>query len=88
MSSTRSPTAGSCRSEEFFAAFGTEDRAVLDALLDKYAEHGIGELDDLHVLELPPLPEYGSPVEIAARFGGSAGLRQAVETLQELIYAA
>lgn len=49
------------------------------------ADHGIGELDDLHVLEVP---EYGSPVEIAARFGGSAGLRQAVEKLQELSYTA
>lgn len=52
------------------------------------ADHGIGELDDLLVLEVPPLPEYGSPVEIAARFGGLAGLRQAVETLRELGYAA
>ena len=48
----------------------------------------LDELHDLHVLEVLPLPEYGSPVEIAARFGGPAGLRQAVETLQELIYAA
>ncbi len=87
---TRRERAGRLRREQeaFFATFGPEARAVLDALLDKYADHGIGELDDLHVLEVPPLPEYGSPVEIAARFGGSAALRGAVEKLKELLYAA
>ena len=44
---------------------------MLDELLEKYAEHGIGQLDDLGVLEVPPLSAFGSPVEIAERFGGA-----------------
>ena len=42
----------------------------------------------LEVLEVPPLTEYGTPVEIAARFGGAKKLTEAVDRLQELVYAA
>jgi type I restriction enzyme R subunit len=61
---------------------------VLEELLDKYADHGIGELDDLRVLQVPPLSSLGSPVEIAQRFGGGEALRDAVTELQDLLYAA
>lgn len=74
--------------EEFFAAFQPAAREVLAFLLDKYAEHGIGQLDDLGVLQVPPLSSLGSPAEIAARFGSADDLRAAVTKLSELLYAA
>lgn len=73
---------------DFFEAHQPAARAVLAQLLDKYDEHGISQLDDLHVLEVPPLSELGSPAEIAGRFGSATALRDAVETLGELLYAA
>jgi type I restriction enzyme R subunit len=73
---------------EFLESFQPEARAVLDQLLDKYAEHGIGQLEDLHVLQVPPLTELGSPVEIAGHFGGPDQLRRAIADLQEQLYAA
>jgi type I restriction enzyme R subunit len=73
---------------DFFARFAPEARQILDELVDKYAEHGVDQLDDLHILEVPPLSEHGTPVQIAARFGGSTKLRQAVDELQELLYVA
>lgn len=72
----------------FLDEFAPEARQILDELLEKYAHHGIDQLDDLHVLEVPPFSAYGSPVEIAKRFGGSESLRRAVERLQDLLYAA
>jgi type I restriction enzyme R subunit len=72
----------------FLERFAPDARAILDALLDKYAEHGIDQLDDLAVLEVPPLSSYGSPLEIAKRFGGPEHLRRAVERLGDLLYAA
>jgi hypothetical protein len=63
-------------------------REVLGQLLDKYAEYGIGQLDDLGVLEVPPISALGSPAEIAGRFGSPAALREAVEELGELLYVA
>ena len=61
----------------FLEAFAREARSVLDELLEKYADHGIDELDDLGVLEVPPLSRLGSPQEIAHRFGGADQLRKA-----------
>jgi type I restriction enzyme R subunit len=73
--------------EAFFARFEPDARAVLEELLEKYAEFGPSQLDDLGVLEVPPLAELGSPVEIAARFGGAGSLRAAVDELAELVYS-
>jgi type I restriction enzyme R subunit len=73
---------------EFLAEFAPEAREVLNGLLEKYSDHGIDQLDDLHILDVPPFPDFGTPVEIAERFGGPEKLREAVERLQGLLYAA
>ena len=72
----------------FFEAYQPAARQVLTLLLDKYATHGVSELDDLAALSTMPLSELGSPTEIAGRFGSAEGLRSAVEQLGKLIYAA
>ena len=72
----------------FLEDFVPEARAVLEDLLDKYAEHGISQLDDLRVLEVPPLDRYGSVVDIASRFGGSEKLRSAISGMEDMLYAA
>ncbi len=72
----------------FFEQFQPAAREVLAYLLEKYAEHGISELDDLAVLEVPPLSSLGTPAEIAARFGSPEALRTAVSRLSELVYVA
>ncbi|WP_156442368.1 EcoAI/FtnUII family type I restriction enzme subunit R [Mycobacterium sp. IS-1556] len=75
------------KQKKFLESFSPEARSVLDDLLEKYAEHGITQLDDLRVLEVPPLDRHGSPVDIAFRFGGRQELQAAVERLEELLYA-
>ena len=61
---------------------------MLDALIDKYAEHGTAQLKLPDVLEVPPISGWGNVVEIASRFGGSVQLRGAVGELQGLLYTA
>jgi type I restriction enzyme R subunit len=73
---------------DFFDAYQPAAREVLAYLLEKYAEHGISELDDLAVLEVPPLSSLGTPTEIARRFGSPDALRSAVARLSELVYVA
>jgi type I restriction enzyme R subunit len=87
---TRADRARSVREahEDFFTAYQPAAREVLASLLDKYASHGVSQLDDLGVLEVPPLSSLGSPSEIAGRFGSVEALREAVEKLGELVYAA
>lgn len=72
----------------FFERFTEPARRVLNDLLDKYTEHGVTQLDDLHVLEIPPISERGTVVEIAEAFGGRDGLLGAISELQRLIYVA
>ena len=72
---------------DFFARFGSEAREVLDAVIEKYAEHGSAQLKLPDVLEVPPLSEWGNVIELSARFGGSASLRRAVVEMQSLLYA-
>lgn len=61
-------------------------RSVLEVLLDRYAELGIGEVDSQQALRVPPLSELGTPVEIASEFGGAREYRQALDELQEWIF--
>ena len=73
---------------EFFAHYGPEARQVLDALIEKYAEHGAAQFKLPEILEVAPLNEWGNVIEIAARFGGGDQLRRAVAELQRRLYVA
>lgn len=73
---------------DFFDVYQPAAREVLSYLLDNDAEHGISQLDDPGVLQVPPLSSLGTPVEIANRFGSADALRAAVSKLGELVYVA
>jgi type I restriction enzyme, R subunit len=73
---------------DFFDYYGPEARAVLNELLEKYAEHGTAQFVLPKVLKVPPISGHGNVREIASLFGGATGLREAVHQLQRLLYAA
>ena len=73
---------------DFFERYGADAQAVLGELLDKYAEHGVTQLRLPEALHVPPLSGRGNVQEIAALFGGAVALREAVDELQRLLYAA
>jgi type I restriction enzyme R subunit len=71
----------------FFNTFTPAAREILDSLLDKYADYGIGEFDQLpRVLTVSPFDQYGSTYEIYQLFGGAEKLLQAVDALQKYLY--
>ncbi len=70
----------------FLAQYQLEARAILDALLDKYAEHGLDQFKLPDVLKVPPISELGNPLEITRLFGGTEPLKQALEELQMRLY--
>ena len=74
--------------DEFLGRFGPDAREVLDAVLEKYADHGSAQFKLPDILEVPPFNEWGNVIEIAARFGGGKQLRSAVTELQRLLYTA
>lgn len=87
---TRRERAQRLRSErtDFFERYGPEAREILNELLEKYAEHGTAQFVLPAVLKVPPLSLHGNVREISAAFGGGDKLRQAVDELQNLLYAA
>jgi type I restriction enzyme R subunit len=74
--------------EDFFDRYGPEAREILHELVEKYAEHGLDQLRLPDILKVPPISEHGNPSEIASVFGGTEQLREAVNELEELLYAA
>ena len=73
---------------EFLERYGPEARSVLEAILDKYAQYGPTEIVLPEVLQAPPIASRGNVMELARLFGGSNQLREAVNELQALLYAA
>ena len=71
----------------FLNGFAPDARQILEMILDKYAEHGPGDLDP-QVLRVPLLSEEGSVVEIASRFGGSGAMLSALDELSRRLYKA
>lgn len=60
---------------------------VISALLEKYADDGIKEIEDTRVLQLQEFAEIGSPLKIVKEFGGKAGYLEAVQELTNELYA-
>ena len=59
---------------------------MLEALLDKYMNTGIYEIEKTEILKLDPFLKLGKPAKIAGYFGGKAGYLQAVRELEQAIY--
>ena len=65
---TRRERAANVKKRAVFNKYGEQARAVLDALLAKYADQGVFNLDDVSVLRIPPLTELGTPVQLINAF--------------------
>jgi type I restriction enzyme R subunit len=74
--------------KDFFDQFGPEARAIINELLEKYAEHGTAQFSIPDVFEVPPISLHGNLSEIARKFGGTDKLVEAFSRLQEYLYAA
>ncbi len=83
---TRRERADNVKKRDVFGKYGDQARAVLNALLTKYADEGMLNLDDTNVLRIPPLNTLGTPVQLIKAFGGKAGFEDAVHALQNELY--
>ena len=73
---------------DLLTRYGEDARAVLDALLEKYAVGGPDQLALPGAMKVAPVSSFGNPSEIARRFGGPERMRAAVTELTERLYAA
>jgi len=85
---TRRERADNVKKRNVFAKYSGDARAVLETLLDKYADSGIYEIEDINILKLAPFARFGKPAKIAALFGGKDGYLRAIKELESEIYKA
>jgi type I restriction enzyme R subunit len=83
---TRRERAENVKKRDVFTKYGLQAKAVLDALLEKYADEGVLNLDDANVLRIAPFTTLGTPVQLVNAFGGMDGFEHAVRELQTELY--
>jgi len=85
---TRKERAENVKKRNYFAKYSGKARNVLENLLDKYADGGIENIEDLTILKINPFDEIGSPSEIISLFGDKENYLTAIKELESQIYGA
>ena len=83
---TRRERANNVKKRNYFAKYEGKAREVLEALLDKYADYGILNLEDSNILDNAPFNKIGKPQKIVKLFGGLDKFEQALKELENEIY--
>ena len=83
---TRRERANNVKKRDFLSRYKGAAREVLEALLDKYMNAGIYEIEKTEILKLDPFLKFGKPSKIAQFFGGKEGYLNAVKELEEELY--
>lgn len=84
---TRKERANNVKKRNYFTKYGDQARKVLEALLDKYADEGIENIENMEVLQVKPLSDFGSTLEIVKGiFGSREKYLQAIKDLEKELY--
>lgn len=84
---TRRERADQVKKRNYFTKYGEQARKVLEALLEKYADTGIENIDDIKILTLDPFSKMGTASELVSAFGGKLGYIAALHELENQLYA-
>lgn len=85
---TRKERAERVKKRNYFSKYSEKARAVLETLLEKYADDGIENIESLSVLKVQPFDRFGSPLEIISLFGGKENYLHAIAELEKELYEA
>ena len=84
---TRRERAEQVKKRNYFAKYGEQARKVLESLLEKYADTGIENIEDIKILTLDPFKNMGSASELVSAFGGKPAYMAALHELETHLYA-
>lgn len=84
---TRKERANNVKKRNYFTKYGDQAKKVLEALLDKYADEGITNIESMGILKVKPFTQYGSTLEIIKEFGSKAKYLEAVKDLETELYS-
>jgi type I restriction enzyme R subunit len=83
---TRKERANNVRKRNYFTKYGEQARAVLEAVLAKFADEAVEDIADIAVLRVAPITKLGTPLEIVQAFGGKDAYLKAVHELEDELY--
>ena len=83
---TRTERVNNVKKRDYFTKYGEQARKVLEALLEKYADEGIENIEDIKILKVNPFDDIGTPIEIISLFGGKKQYLKALTELEQEIY--
>jgi type I restriction enzyme, R subunit len=84
---TRKERANNVKKRDYFTKYGEQARAVLQGLLDLYADKGVISIENPKVLKLKPFSDIGTPLEIIKDiFGGKEQYEQAIKELENELF--
>ncbi|CAD6880996.1 Type I restriction-modification system, restriction subunit R (EC 3.1.21.3) [Methylomonas albis] len=84
---TRRERAEQVKKRNYFAKYGEQARQVLETLLEKYADTGIENIEDIKILTLDPFKNMGTASELVSAFGGKPAYMAALQELEAHLYA-
>ena len=85
---TRRERAENVKKRNYFSKYSEPAQAVLNALLDKYADNGVTEIESQNVLKVTPFDKMGRPREIITKaFGGKPEYEKAISDLEHALYS-
>jgi type I restriction enzyme R subunit len=84
---TRRERADQVKKRNYFAKYGEQARLVLESLLEKYADTGIANIEDIKILTLDPFKSMGTASELVSAFGGKPAYIAALHELEQSLYA-
>ena len=86
---TRKERADHVRKHNYFTKYGEKASEILDILLTKYADSGLADLENVDVLKVDPITQYGTQVYIVNNiFGGITNYNRAIREIETALYAA
>lgn len=85
---TRTECVNKVKKRDYFTQYGEQARKVLEALLEKYADEGIENIEDIKILKVTHFDDFGTPMEIVSLFGGKKQYLHAITELEQEIYKA
>lgn len=83
---TRKERAEQVKKRNYFTQYGEQARKVLEALLDKYTDEGVAQIEETQILTIAPFTNFGTPLEIIRAFGGLEHYQQAINELEQALY--
>lgn len=84
---TRRERAEQVKKRNYFTKYGEQASKVLEALLDKYADTGIENIEDIKILTLDPFRSMGTASELVSAFGSKKAYLKALHELEINLYS-